>query len=210
MVATQSHVAPASSTSFAIVLILRAVPVAVAGIFSIERAMEYDNPAGSLGAYDARAVDPPPADRVAHRSTRSAHCNREHLVVPRKAPSASRAHVKGVHVRSAGFRHDFLSYRAGRQGDDECRQKGKDEPFAARRQSGGRGSNSVLHIQKPAGLTGGSAEVFPPDPAVASVVGWCGSRSGPGQGGFEISAAPLADLLVLPTPLFPRSLIRKE
>jgi hypothetical protein len=62
--------------------------------------VEYDNPAGSLGgANDARAVDQPPTDRVAHCSTRSAHCNREHLVAPRKAPSASRARVKGVHVR---------------------------------------------------------------------------------------------------------------
>jgi hypothetical protein len=100
----------------------------------------------SLGANDARAVDQPPADRVAHCSTRSAHCNREHLVAPRKAASASRARVKGVHLRSAGFRHDFLSYRAGRRGDDECRQTGKDEPFAARRQSGGGGSNSALPI----------------------------------------------------------------
>jgi hypothetical protein len=113
--------------------------------------MEYDNPAGSLGANDARAADPPRADRVAHRSTRSAHCNREHLVVLRKAPSASRSRVNGVHVRSAGFRHDFLSYRAGRRGDDECRQKGKDEPFAARRQSGGGGSD---HRDKPGDATG--------------------------------------------------------
>ena len=100
--------------------------------------MEYDNPAGSLGANDARAVDQPPTDRVARCSTRSAHCNREHLVAPRKAPSASRARVKGVHVRSAGLRHDFLSYRAGRRGDDECRQRGM------RTRSRGRGRTAAV------------------------------------------------------------------